>query len=245
MNKKNFRSIILLGYVVATCISIQSCKQKDIETYTSNNSLFFERSIKAADGIGNIRVDTIAVSFSHYIGAETITLPFTIKLIGDLLPEDKEYKVIPVPELTTAKIGQYTIPTPAIFRKGINTDTLYVTLHKDKVNKDEEVVLTLRLTENNNFGLGYMTYEDIKIRFNNKIVKPLWWDDDYVVAALFGEYSFKKLQTIVAANPGFTTIVGISQTDQRIIALETKKYIKENGITEDEEGLIPMIIPIY
>lgn len=245
MNKKNFRSIILLGCVIAISLSIQSCKQQVIETYSENRALFFERSIKAADGIGNIRIDTISVSFSHYIGAETIKLPFTIRLIGDLLQTDKEYKVVPVPELTTAKSGQYTIPTPALFRKGMSTDTLYVTLHKDKVATDEEVFVTLRLTENENFGLGYMTYDDIKIRFNNKIVKPLWWDDDYVTAALFGNYSFKKLETIVAANPNFKTIVGLSQTDQRIIALETKKYIKEHGITEDEEGLIPMDIPMY
>lgn len=234
-----------MGYLSAICIYMQSCSPKEIETYSSDNSLFFERYVKTADGSDQIRIDTVSLSFSDYVGAEVIEIPFTVKLIGNPLSEDKEYKVVPVPELTTAEIGQYTLPETLIFRKGVSTDTLNVTVHKDQLNDGQEVYVTLRLTANENFGLGYATYGDIKIRFNNKIVRPGWWNDEFVTESLFGEFSFKKLETIIAANPGFTTIVGMNQTEMRIVALNTSEYIKKHGITEDEEGEIPMEIPMY
>ena len=49
--------------------------------------------------------------------------------------------------------------------------------------------LTLRLVVYENCALGYVGYRDVKIRFNDKIVKPLWWTDD-VVKGYLGEYSF-------------------------------------------------------
>ena len=96
--------------------------------------------------------------------------------------------------------------------------------------------------EYENFALGYVGYRDVKIRFNDKIVKPLWWTDD-VVKGYLGEYSFEKFETIVLANEGFTTFDGLSGTEKRKIALNTKDYIALHGITEKDGS--PMYIPIY
>ncbi|MFR7877602.1 MAG: DUF4843 domain-containing protein [Butyricimonas paravirosa] len=48
------------------------------------------------------RLDTVNYSFSHYVGVEDIEHQFKINLIGNLLEEDAEYKVIVVDSLTTA-----------------------------------------------------------------------------------------------------------------------------------------------
>lgn len=238
MNKKNFIYLATLLFVVA--IQFQSCKQEEIKSYSSGNSLFFERTMTINGA--RVRVDTMDVSFSHYVGKDNLSLPFSIKLIGNVLSEDKEYKVKVVEDMTTAKLGQYSYPEKLIFRKGLTTDSLYITIYRDKMAKDEEVVLTLSLVENENFGLGYATYENIKLRFNNKIAKPLWWKDE-IEKVFFGTYSYKKYVTIADANPGFTSAEGLTQTQIREIAITTQDYISANNVTE-EDGT-PMKMPIY
>ena len=115
-------------------------------------------------------------------------------------------------------------------------------VHKTPVLKDKSVHLTLRLVENENFGLGYMGYTDVRIRFNDMPTQPTWWTKE-VELAFLGPYSYEKLETIVAANEGFTTFEGLSLTEKRKIALNTKEYISEHGITEKNGD--PMEIPVY
>lgn len=241
MNNKKFIFPLLFAFATAILLLVGSCKEQIIEKYSSVDYLYFERMMKNSQGV-ETRVDTVALSFSQYGTANTLVIPFTIKLIGNVLGEDKEYKVRVVTEATTARVGQYTLPEKLIFKKGVTTDSLNVTIHREALAEDEEVVLMLALEENSNFRVGYYTYDVVKLRFNNRIVQPLWWTYDPVSTVYFGDYSYEKLQTIVLANPGFTTIVGISWTEVRKIAKITKKYIEENNITEKDGS--PMILPI-
>lgn len=238
MNKKNYILIVIIGF--GSLLQLQSCKDQVIETFSSGNYLYFEREIVVNNK--KTRIDTLDVSFSHYVGQETVTLPFTLKLIGDVLTEDKEYAVKVVEEKTTAKVGQYSIPEKPLFRKGVYIDTLYVTIYRDKMAADEEEVLTLSLVENENFGLGYLTYENVKLRFNSKIVAPKWWNAE-ITRDYYGVYSYKKLKTIIDANPGFVTIDGMSNSEKRDIAINTKNYIIKNGVTEEDGS--EMKIPMY
>lgn len=240
MNNKN-KIYYIIAFCLLSVMTVQSCKEQFVETYSDERYLFFERYMRDDDN-KNVRVDTVEFSFSHYVGKEIIDIPFTVKLVGDLLTEDTEYKVEVVKDQTTAKEGQYSFPDKLLFRKGIPTDTLWVKAYRDKLTKDEEVVLFMRIAENDIFKRGYTTYTDAKLRFNNKIVKPLWWSK-VITDAIFGEYSYKKLETIVAANPDFTTIDDLSQTEIRKIAINTKEYILLNNILE--ENGTPMVILAY
>ena len=82
----------------------------------------------------------------------------------------------------------------------------------------------------------------MKIRFNDQEVIPLWWTQE-VTDAYLGKNSFKKLETIIAANEGFSTFEGLSDTEKRKIALKTKAYILANNIKEENGD--PMEIPMY
>ena len=208
---------LLLGLLAA--LSLVSCDKQEIETYHANRSLFFERW-KQTSATARERIDTVGYSFSHYVGETELTHEFQIKLIGALLEEDTEYRVSVVDSLTTATGDQYSLPSL----------------------KDKQVYLTLRLVANENFGLGYTGYSDVKIRFNDQEVIPLWWTQE-VTDAYLGKYSFKKLETIIAANEGFSTFEGLSDTEKRKIALKTKAYILANNIKEENGD--PMEIPMY
>lgn len=240
MENRNIIKLLLLGCAFLT-MSLQSCDQQKVESFDSKHALFFDRWKMLSDNKRE-RIDTVGYSFSHYMGKTELVHDFKISLIGNLLTEDVEYSVIVVDSLTTALPEQYTLPEHPVFHKGQATDVFSVVVYKTESLKDKEVYLTLRLIENENFELGYVGYRDVKIRFNDKIVKPLWWNKD-VVEGYLGEYSFEKFETIVLANEGFTTFEGLSDTEKRKIALNTKAYINRHGITEKDGR--PMFIPIY
>ena len=238
MKNKHIIGKVLLGVLCVRRL-LQSCDKQEVLSYEADRALFFERWEQV--GTNNIRLDTVQYSFSHYVGIEDLEHRFKINLIGNLLEEDMAYRVIVVDSLTTATEDQYTIKDP-IFRKGRSSDSLTVVLHKTPALKDKQVYLTLRLVENENFDLGYMGYTDVRVRFNDMKVKPLWWTDE-VELAFLGPYSYEKLETIVAANEGFTTFEGLDITARRKIALNTKDYIRQHGITEANGDA--MVIPIY
>lgn len=235
---KRITNILLM---ITAVFVFQNCIHEDAAFYEGGNALFFER-YKRISNTQRERIDTVLYSFSHYVGVTDITHYFRIGLIGDTLSQDKEYSVVVVDSLTTATPDQYTLPEGPLFHKGSPVDSLPVTIHQVPSLKDKEVVLTLRLVDNAYFGLGYNDYRDVRIRFNDKISQPKWWDRDVELAYL-GDYSYEKYATIFAANPGFTTFDGLSATEKRKVALNTKNYIAEKGIVEADGS--PMIIPMY
>lgn len=128
---------------------LQSCDKQEVFSYESSMHCFLScwKQVSLSE---RYRLDTVNYSFSHYVGVEDIEHQFKINLIGNLLEEDAEYKVIVVDSLTTATENQYTIKNP-IFRKGRSSDSLSVVVHKTPALKDKSVHLTLRLVENENF----------------------------------------------------------------------------------------------
>lgn len=242
MLKKN---IYIIASVCLAVISLQfqSCKKQDTPTYDSGNYLHFDRVAENKQ-----RIDTAYFSFSHHPGEDKVTRYFKVSLIGQILTEDKEYEVVVlngdnqlgVP-YTTAKEGQYKVPEKLIFRKGVLSDSLTITVFRDKVSEGEEYYVTLRLISNDNFGVGYYQNTDIKLRFDNKLVTPIWWTNEIRIV-YFGEFSEKKLETIILANPGFTSVEGMNGTEMTKVALKTKAYIREHGVVEENGD--PMVLPI-
>lgn len=240
MKNRNIIGVLLLNCVFLT-LFFQSCNKQGVGTFDSEHALFFERWKRVSE-TSRVRIDTVGYSFSHYVGQNELKHDFKLNLIGNLLTEDTEYRVVVVDSLTTALPEQYTLPEHPVFHKGQSSDVLSVVLHKTESLKDKQVFLTLRLMENENFGLGYVGYRDVRIRFNDMVVPPLWWTPE-VVKSYLGAYSFEKFETIFLANEGFTTFDGLSETEKRKIALNTKNYIAIHGITEKDGS--EMYIPIY
>ena len=244
MNRNILSIIFFLAFVALA--AVQSCNVQEVEVFSGNdNYVYFKRYIKDHEG-NNVRVDTAMMSFSHHYGVTEFTQNYYLGFVGHLPEKDMEYKVEVVADKTTATPDQYSLPERLLFRKGQTEDTLHVTVYKEKLADGDERVLRLRLVESDDlkvaFGSPSDSYTDIQLRFNNKISKPLWWDTN-IAGVFFGEYSYKKYVTIIEANPGFTTIEGMSSAEIRQVAIATKEYIKKNGIKEDDGS--EMEIPIY
>lgn len=240
MKTKYIQRMMTACMVVTAGFVLAGCQKDEVEAFTGEHSLFFERWQRISEN-ERIRIDTAVYTFADYFGQDEMVHSFTLKLIGDLLSEDTEYSVTVVDSLTTATSDQYTLPEHPLFRKDRGTDTLEVIMHRVASLEGKEVYVTLRLEANANFKVGYVGYTDVKLRFNNVEGKPTWWTQE-VEDIYLGVYSDKKLATIFEANPGFMTFVGLSVTEKRKVALNTRKYIKDNGIAEEDDS--EMIIPM-
>lgn len=238
--KKYINSIktgTLLFVVSLFAMPITSCSEAEMQVFESKHGIYFPISEKDKRGI-----DSAYVSFFQNPGKDRIIVPFKIMLIGDLLTEDTEYKLEVIDSLTTALPEEYALPEKMLFRKGRNADTLYVTVfNKDRLS-DTDVRVAFNVVENENFRAGYYNMQKIKIRFDNIIGKPLWWDKSIELIYL-GTFSVEKYQLFIRASGGEITAEGLEAWELRKICLYMKKLIEKEGITEEDGS--PMEIVSY
>ena len=243
--KRNKISLII-SFAFAALVATPSCKVQEVDVFSAKESyVYFKRYIKDKEG-KSVRVDTAMMSFSHHYGATEFTQDYYLGLVGQVPEKDLTYEVQIVEDGTTATPDQYSLPEKFVFRKGQLEEVFPITVYKNKIKEGDEKVLKLRLVDSHDLKVAFNnptdSYTDIQFRFNNKISKPLWWDKT-ITSAFFGEYSYKKYETIIKANRGFTTIEGLSTAEIRMVALNAKNYIEDNGVKEDDGS--DMVIPIY
>lgn len=239
MNNKEYIQKALF-FVLVFAGLIQSCDTLKIDSYGNERALYFERYI--TEGKGWKYVDTAVLSLINYPNRDLIMHPFRVCLIGDTLPEDVEYSVMVVDSLTTAREGMVTLPERIVFQKGRVIDSLWLTVHADRLGKNKEYYITYQLMANANFGVGYKGYTQVKLWFHNRSSQPLWWTQR-VVDVYLGVWSAKKFETLIIATEGINSFEGLSASEMRYYSLLLKEYIRVNGITETDGS--PMIVPIY
>lgn len=244
MNRKTLSTIIS---IVLAIVAVQSCTIQKVPVFSGEEKyVYFKRYITDDNG-NSVRADTVLMSFSQHYGETEYTQKFYLGLVGQIPTEDLEYAVQVVEDETTAEPGQYYLPEKLVFRKGQLEDILPITVYKGKIADGDERVLRLRLVESDDLKVAYSSpadsYTDIQFRFNNRIIKPTWWTNT-IAKVFFGVYSYKKYTTIILANEDIDpeTIGSMSSAELRNIALNTKEYIKANGITEEDGSA--MMIPI-
>lgn len=242
MMMKRYIYLFILFVCFGSGLVIQSCDTLEAEAFGNENALYFERSVYNRAENVHVRVDTAKLSITHYPGMEQIEHPFRILLIGDTLPEAREYKLEVVDSLTNIEDGIVTLPEKLLFEKGVVTDSLWITIHATKIPKDKEFYITFRLVANENFGVGYKGYTDVKLWVNNKQSQPSWWDSS-IEKVFLGPWSPEKFEALVIATKGINSFEGLSATMKRVYALQLKDYIAKEGITEADGK--PMVIPIY
>lgn len=235
MKKENCLQYFVWMFSILLALQIQGCNSSELDYYEGNRGLYFERYRFASLEEGYMRSDTVKLVLSHYPGVNEIRHPFKILLIGDLLSEDTEYDMKRIDSLSTATEDMVSLSDKLLFKKGVVADSLWVTIHKDKVKDEKEYCVVYQLVDNENFGLGYSDCTIIKVWFSNSISAPLWWNDE-VVNIFLGEWSQEKFEALVMAT-GILTFEGLSATEKRLYSLQLKHYIEENNL--------PMTVPAY
>lgn len=207
---------------------LASCEKDQIGRYDLERYVYFTMTEKQ---------DTV-LEFSKYVGAESYDLYFEVNLMGQLLTSPLAFRLAVVDTLTTASSEQYDFDMKPYFGVNQAKDTIKVTLKKTSALKNREDTLTIAVVANENFNPGFEGKRYIKIRFNDKDAAPLWWDDTFKI--YFGDYSRVKLDALIACI-GVTDFSGVEEPLLRKYAIELKKYIKDNNITDNgKEIIIPV-----
>ncbi len=233
------KRIAVVLTVSIALLSITNCKQLELEPYSSKSALYIANECPETGATG---IDSAFVTFFTAPTATELEVPFVVSLIGNIPESDLEYEIEVIDSLTTALSGEYRIPNKLIFRAGMVHDTLRLIVLKSDRLSTQDVKLSIRIKENENFNLGYFGKLTAGVRYNNIKVMPDWWDD-VVVSVYLGEFSFEKYELFLTVVEGANTFDSAEAFEKRTMALEFKEYIEENGNTEADGQ--PMVIPIY
>ncbi|WP_303180235.1 DUF4843 domain-containing protein [uncultured Butyricimonas sp.] len=219
-------------FLIFSFIILWACSEDKTYEYKSVKYLHFSKP--------EIPDSATVLSFTHYPGVTEKEIAVEVLLAGDLVSRPTPYQLKVDADSTTANAEQYSFDLIQEFPANQIKDTVYIKLFNKEL-EGKEVTLYIRIVENENFTPGLKANQAARIIFNNISSKPDWWDEE-VETLFLGEWSAKKYSEFVS----FTKITDLSEyefTVRRKICLEFKKYLKDEGITE-EDGVTPMEIPV-
>lgn len=227
-----------------TICMISSCSKDEIHGYKASSALWFEGRVYERDGIQGsyVRKDSVEVSTTQYPGKDEYTHEFKMFLIGKVLTEPTEYKIVLIDSLSDESAIQYvSIPEHPMFAAGETTDYFPVTVAIGQIPEGYVGKVAYRLMPNENFDEGYAQNQTIKLTVNNVTTKPTWWKRE-ITDAYLGPFSKEKYRAFVAYT-GRTDLEGLTPLEKRKICREFKQYVLDNNLKEADGS--DMIIPIY
>lgn len=185
------------GALVCTAgLMLASCEEKGL--LVNSNDAAYLRFVK------DMTKDTTTVSFKMYNEGEDAEIPVAVSVYGQMQNEDLHFNISADAERTTLPADLYVLPTDCKIRKGLLTDTIYVTLKNAPMLKTETKILALQVVEGNGVKQGDRSYSRAFISVTDRLFKPDWWSvidagtefnpGNSVDWFYLGEYSVKKYQ---------------------------------------------------
>lgn len=221
--KKYF--ILLFGM-----LSLFACQEDELTIYKAVNYLDF---------VQNSKKDSLTLSFFFHPGKEEIQIPLELALTGDILKEDKEFK-LSIDESSTATEDDVIFPEKFVFKANKTVDTLYFSLKKSQKLESDTCKLVLRIEDNINFKRGIKEYSLRKIYFTSVVSKPLWWDED-IENFYLGEFTPVKYNLFCKVT-GKNDLTDVNPSLIRQYALTFKRYLIENPSYDGDKLIeIPVI----
>lgn len=179
-----------------TCLMFTSCDEKGL--LVNDNDVSYLRFSK------DMTKDTTTVSFQMYEEGENAQIAIEVSVSGKLQEVDLYFSVSIDESRTTLPAHLYELPNECKIRKGLLTDTIYVTLKNDPILQSETKVLALQVVESDGIKQGVRVYARALISVTDRLFKPSWWsvndagtlDQPANVAESFylGKYSNKKYE---------------------------------------------------
>lgn len=208
-------------YVLFIACMLISCEKDQIGRYDLGTYVYFTLT----------ETEEQAFSFFYYPGVESKELEYEVKLMGDLLSEDKTFELYVDEEKTTATPDMYELDLHPVFHKGVATDKVSVLLkNTNRLLEGKEVTLVFGIKENENFQPGFVGQRSITINFDDKANQPPWWNSTVVL--YLGEYTPEKLTEFIKCT-GVNDLTDVDETLIRKYALDFKKYNEEHGLGFD------------
>lgn len=233
------RKYLFMMFVIA--LTLVSCENEGVVMFDDTTHYLY---IPNKNDVNNA-----VTSFKFYPEENNLDVLFDVNLVGVALESDKTYSVEVVEDETTANPKDYTLEKEQTFHAGKYTDQLKITLHKTAHLDTETVKVTVRLVANNDFALAEYLGTSGKVKvitasviFDNKLIKPLWWDDD-IDTNYLGKWTATKYAYFIEYCDGeVLNLADYTPDEKYILAKGFKKYIIDNDLRED--GVL-ISIPVY
>ena len=140
---------------------LTSCEEKGL-LVSSNDTAYLRFA-------NDMTKDTTTVSFKMYNEGEDAEIPIEVSVYGQMQNEDLHFNVSADAERTTLPANLYVLPADCKIRKGLLTDTIYVTLKNDPILKTETKVLALQVVEANAVKQGDYLYSRALISVTDRL----------------------------------------------------------------------------
>lgn len=192
----------LLPICGALLCLLGACEEREIETFSDRNEIYFEKFYMNEIAPGTAGADsTVASFFAYPTGTEEIKAGVVVNLSGILPDKDLTYGLKVIEEGTTAQKEEYVLPERCIFRMRNDyapdakevQDTLYVTFKRTKrmENLEKGIRLVLELVPTEELALGQFERRRAILISSIYGSQPEWWNKE-VEINLLGKYSDKK-----------------------------------------------------
>ena len=214
MKSKILEFIILLGMGLVLC----SC-EKDLEKYSGTDYIRF---------VSVFEKDSVDYNFGLAGKTTTDRIGIEVKVTGEVLDYDREYKVKVNPASTVQEGVHFNIPAQNCkLRANRVTDTLWVEVMNTEELKAEKLYLQLDLVESAHFKLCFPESNSCKIYLTDRIVRPGWWDEWHETEGL-GSYSETKYRLFIRISGTFD-LENIAYPEKRAAILKFKYYLEEEA----------------
>ena len=214
MKAKILALIIGLGMGLVFC----SC-EKDLEKYSGTDYIRF---------VSVFEKDSVDYNFGLAGKTTTDRIGIEVKVTGEVLDYDREYKVKVNPASTVQEGVHFNIPAQNCkLRANRVTDTLWVEVMNTKELKAEKLYLQLDLVESAHFKLCFPESNSCKIYLTDRIVRPGWWDEWHETEGL-GSYSETKYRLFIRISGTFD-LENIAYPEKRAAILKFKYYLEEEA----------------
>lgn len=159
------------------------------------------------------------------VDVKTYTVLVPLKVLGNLAPADRTFKMKVNRELTTAPDSYYTaLPTEFVVDKDSVNVSIPVELLRSVIDPDVDMVyrVVLDLEENDVFGFGVQEKLQSRVVFSNYLQEPDWW---YTFATMFwGPYQPQKYQKMMEIWGGSISFDDIMSSMVQVIMCAKEMY---------------------
>ena len=142
-------------------------------------------------------IDSLTYSLLGNISdKDTVRIP--VKIMGNALNYDGNFRVQVVASGTTAQVGQHytALNDSYVFEAGKFMQDFEIEVSKsDPDLETQSKSITLQILESDDFSVGYTKSSVLKLIITNQIIKPSYWA--MPMALYFGEYSKVKHNIII------------------------------------------------
>ncbi|MRG43565.1 DUF4843 domain-containing protein [Chitinophaga sp. SYP-B3965] len=192
--------------------AMSACKKQDIPTYSGERYVQFV----------NAQQDTASLSFFFYPNQGQVILKLPVKLTGMMTTEDLHYK-IEIDTATTASADHYNLAQEFVFRKGMATDTAFLTIINKPDLATNMQLVAVRITGGNGVQAGQTAYVRRIFKISDMVSKPAWWDAAMETTYL-GKYTERKFRKFMEVT-NIGDLSGLTPGEQRGYMLEFKYYL--------------------